>query len=450
MTTTAATGGDRRLARIAAIGIAISLAAGAARLLHVLPSGASAAIVLVGVVIGLRVALIYASRSASSATRAKTMRMVSNVGLAVSAVTVIAAVPHLTKHGGSGRFFSDAFGQLWALAVLTILAGPVRTIGWRGLVGAGLAGFLAVTGLSRLVDRPLVNHFGVTSLFTVAGVVPVTEELFKLLPVLLVVLIAIRRTDVRPSVLDLVLLGAWSGAGFTLFEDASLGRGGAQFGSFPPLSWLSPGGVHAKVWGSGYLSVGHLVHTALIALGLGVWMLYRHRIRFAWAWLLLPIGAALADHMLNNAMSTGRLSHGTADPFLVLTLWGHLSLLLLLAGVGYLFVREGRSIGSLKPAKSWVQLTPEVAISRGKALAVAQRSGNTITHNPDGTVTVTAVDGTVTTTYPGGTSTVQGKDGSTTLHKPGGQVINPDGSTDFDPSWKPPGALEEDGGHAPG
>jgi len=39
--------GDRRLARIAAVGIAISLAAGAARLLHVLPSGAAAAIDLV-------------------------------------------------------------------------------------------------------------------------------------------------------------------------------------------------------------------------------------------------------------------------------------------------------------------------------------------------------------------------------------------------------------------
>jgi len=364
--------GDRRLARIASVGIAISLAAGAARLLHVLPSGAAAAIVLVGVVIGLRVALIYASRSATSATRAKTMTMVANVGLAVSAVTVVAALPHLTKQGGAGHFFSDAFGQLWTLGVLTIAAGPVRTIGWRGMVGAGLTGFLAVTGLSRLVGRPLVNHFGATSLPIVAGVVPVTEELFKLLPVLLVVLLAIRRTDTRPSVLDLVLLGAWSGAGFTLFEDASLGRGGAQFGSFPPFSWLSPGGAHATVWGSGYLSVGHLVHTALIALGLGMWMLYRHRIRFAWAWLLIPIGAALADHMLNNAMATGRLSHGTADPFLVLTVWGHLSLLLLLAGVGYLFVREGRSVGSLKPAKSWVQLTPAVAAQRGKALAAAQ------------------------------------------------------------------------------
>ncbi len=195
--TASVTAGDRRLARIAAVGIAISLAAGVARLLHVLPSGAAAAIVLVGVVIGLRVALIYASRAATSAARAKTMTMVANVGLAVSAVTIVAALPHLTKQGGAGHFFSDAFGQLWTLGVLTIAAGPVRTIGWRGLVGAGLAGFLAVTGLSRLVGRPLVNHFGATSLPVVAGVVPFTEELFKLLPVLLVVLLAIRRTDTR-------------------------------------------------------------------------------------------------------------------------------------------------------------------------------------------------------------------------------------------------------------
>jgi hypothetical protein len=363
---------DRRLGVIAGVGIAISLVAGAARLVHLLPAQASTGVILIGLVIALRVALVYAGRSASSPARARTMRTVSSAGLALSAVTLLASLPHLTRHGGLGTFCSDTVGQLWALGALTIAAGPVRTIGWRGLVGAGLAGFLAVPGLSRLVARPLVSHFGTTSLPVVAGLVPVSEELFKALPVLLIVAFAVRRRDLRPAALDLVLVGAWSGAGFTLFEDASGGHGGAQFGSFPPFSWLLPSGAKESLWDSSYLSSGHQAHSALIALGIAVVVLYHGRIRWPWLWFALSVGAALGDHILNNAVSTGQLSRSEATPWLDLTLDGRLSDLLLLAGVGYLFVREGRSTGGLRPNASWLRLSAEEAARRGRLLALAQ------------------------------------------------------------------------------
>jgi RsiW-degrading membrane proteinase PrsW (M82 family) len=370
--TPASAADDRRLAVVAGTGIAISVAAGAARLLHLLPAGGAAAIVLVGVAVGLRVALIYVSRSASSAARARIVTMVSTVGLALSAVAVLALLPHLTKHGGFSKFSADTFGQLWALAVLTIVAGPARTIGWRGLVGAGLAGFLAVTALARVVGRPIVNHFGVTSLPAVAGLVPLTEELFKLLPVVLVVLIAVRRTRARPSALDLVLLGAWSGAGFALSEDASYGRGGAEFSSFTPLSWLLPSGTHATVYGSGYYSAGHLIHSALIALGIGVAVLYRHRMRFARAWLVIAVAVSLGEHALANAISAGGLTHAQADPYLALTFRGHLSFVLLLIGSVFLAMREGRITGNRRPTIGWLRLQPDDAARRAGLLAAAQ------------------------------------------------------------------------------
>lgn len=370
--TPAPVAGDRRLAIVAGSGVAISVAACAARLVHLLPAGGAAAIVLLGVAVGSRVALIYVSRSASSVARARIVTIGSTVGLALSAVVVLALLPHLTKHGGLSKFSADTFGQLWALAVLTIVAGPARTIGWRGLVGAGLTGFLAVTALARVVGRPIVNHLGVASLTAVAGFVPLTEELFKLLPVLLVVLIAVRRTHARPSALDLMLLGAWSGAGFALSEDASYGRGGAGFSSFPPLSWLVPSGTHATVFASGYYSAGHLIHSALIALGIGVAALYRHRMRFARAWLVIAVAVALGEHALANAIASGGLTHAKADPYLALTLRGHLSLMLLLVGAVFLAVWEGRATGNRRPAVEWLRLRPDDAARRSRQLAAAQ------------------------------------------------------------------------------
>jgi RsiW-degrading membrane proteinase PrsW (M82 family) len=364
---------DRRLTVVAGTGIAISVVAGAARLLHLLPAGGAAAIVLVGVAVGLRVALIYVSRSASSEARTRVVTIASTVGLALSAVAVLALLPHLTKNGGLSKFSADTFGQLWALAVLTIVAGPARTIGWRGLVGAGLAGFLVVTALARVVGRPIVNHFGGTSLPAVAGFVPLTEELFKQLPVALVVLIAIRRTRARPSALDLVLLGAWSGAGFALSEDASYGRGGAEFSSFTPLSWLVPSGTHATVFGSGYYSAGHLIHSALIALGIGVAVLYRDRLRFAWAWLVVAVAVSLGEHALANAISSGGLTHSQADPYLALTVRGHLSLVLLLGGSLFLAMREARTTGDRRPSIGWLRLEPDDAARRAGLLAAAQQ-----------------------------------------------------------------------------
>ena len=97
----------------------------------------------------------------------------------------------------------DLVAQLWALAVLAVAAGSVRTLGWRTFVSAGMAGFLAMTALAVTVGRPVVTALGPSSLFAHAVWVPVTEELCKAIPVIFVVIVALRRTTVRPLALDL-------------------------------------------------------------------------------------------------------------------------------------------------------------------------------------------------------------------------------------------------------
>jgi hypothetical protein len=65
-----------------------------------MPSAAGTIVVIIGVTIALRVAWSYASTSASSATKAKTMTLISNVGLAVSGITLLATLQRITQVGG--------------------------------------------------------------------------------------------------------------------------------------------------------------------------------------------------------------------------------------------------------------------------------------------------------------------------------------------------------------
>jgi len=97
MANASAKGADIRLAVIAGTSVFISLAAFAAGFTGRLPAGISTVAALVGVSIGLRVAWSYAAKSASSASHARTMQMISNVGLAISGFSLIAALPRITS-----------------------------------------------------------------------------------------------------------------------------------------------------------------------------------------------------------------------------------------------------------------------------------------------------------------------------------------------------------------
>ena len=87
---------DLRLAAIAGISILISCTAFVAGLTGHMPTGVSTLVVLVGVSVGLRIAWSYTAKSASSQSRAKTTRLISNVGLGISLLALCAALPRIT------------------------------------------------------------------------------------------------------------------------------------------------------------------------------------------------------------------------------------------------------------------------------------------------------------------------------------------------------------------
>jgi RsiW-degrading membrane proteinase PrsW (M82 family) len=367
--------GDRMLAVVAGGSLALSVGAVLARFAGVLPDGPAAIIALVGAGIGLKVALSYAARSASSAARARVMNLVSTVALAISGLIVLASLPRITKAAGLHPFTMDVAAQLWTLALLLLAAGPVRTIGWRALVGAGLTGLLGITALARLVGTPLVEKLGTYSIVATALWVPITEEALKLLPVALVLRMAMRRTAARPSVLDLTMIGAWTGAGFALFENATAGRGGFSLAANPFLSLLFPSEGKGTASGWTVAQMGHMGHTAVIVLGVSFALLYRRQFSRAWIAPVAAIAAVLVEHCSQNAMITGHLNGVVTKISIVLTLGGRLTSLMLIGGVAYVIALEWRVVGGAFAPKAWFPLPPAEAQRRSRLLAAAQATG---------------------------------------------------------------------------
>lgn len=351
---------DIRLAVIGALIVAFSLAAFAAGMLGVMPSGFSTAIVMFGMAVTLKVVWTYVARSATSANRARISTLVSNVGLAISATS------------GAGLLLIDLCAHLWTLAILTAAAGPVRTLGWRAFLGAFLVGFLGLTGLARFVGRPLIVALGSSSVLASAIWVPLTEELCKMLPVILIMVLALRRAETRPSLLDLVLVGAWVGAGFALYENATYGRGEFSLTASPVLSLIFPATLNGSAFGWAVAQTGQMVHTALIALGVGFAFLYRRRLQRSWIVAVTALAVALIEHCSQNAISSGGANKIVAEALLAVTFNGRLSAILLVAGVGYVLAVEWRSVGGGYRPREWLQLRATEAQRRSALLATLQ------------------------------------------------------------------------------
>jgi RsiW-degrading membrane proteinase PrsW (M82 family) len=365
-------GVDLRLAVIGTATVIFSVSAFAAGLLGALPSGWSTALVIVGMGIALKVMWTYMARSATSAGRTRIATLMSNVGLLISALAAIAALPRITKTSGVGLLVVDLLAHLWTLAILSAAAGPARTLGWRAFLGAFLFGFLGLTGLARFLGRPLILALGTTSVFAAAIWVPLTEELCKMLPVILILVLALRRTETRPSLLDLVLVGAWAAAGFAVYENATYGRGGFSLTASPILSMIFPATLKGSAFGWTVSQTGHMVHTALLAFGVGFAFLYRRRLQRSWIVAATALAVTLIEHCSQNAISAGGTNKIVANVLLVITVNGRLSAILLVAGIAYVATVEWPAVGGgFRPA-DWLRLHPAELQRRGTRLAALQ------------------------------------------------------------------------------
>jgi RsiW-degrading membrane proteinase PrsW (M82 family) len=369
------TGGQAKLALTAGVTMLFSVGVFIASQFGAMPAGFGTTVVLIGTGIVLKLAWTISSKSANSAERARFALSMSNVGLIIATLSALAALPRLTKAAGLGLFTVDLAAQLWTVGLLFIAAGPARTLGWRALLGAFLVGFLGLMGLARFVGRPVILALGTNSLVAGALWVPITEELCKLLPLAFLLFFTLRRTEARPSLLDLVLITAFAAAGFTISENASYGRGVFSLSAAPFVSWLSPAANKGSAFGWTVVQTGHLVHSALLALAVGFVVLYRGRLRRAWIIPMVAVSAVLIEHCSQNAMIAGGLNRYVGEFCMIITLGGRLCALLLVLGMGYVMALEWRAFAPLSPAKTWLQISPLEANRRSNRLAALQVRG---------------------------------------------------------------------------
>jgi RsiW-degrading membrane proteinase PrsW (M82 family) len=357
---------DRRFAQLGLATVALTLVVVTARLTGVLPAGWATAIVLVGLGIGLRVGLIVLARTAGADQRARTLRRISLAGLAVGGLAAVSALPVITRNGGGPLFVKDAATFGWTLLLVAAAAESVRTMNWRTFVGLGLTAFLGIIAVARAVVRPIVLDLGDNPVGP-ALIGPLVETILELTPVALIALLVAHRRQTRASALDLTLLGAFIGAGYALNENTLFGRGGGDWGVAAPLTLLSPGSnAIASPW---TLQAGHLVWTALGALGIAITALYRRRLRFA-AWAApMAIALLLAEHVSGN-LAVLRPHSSLLAGLRVITAGGCASLVLLVAGIGLVLRLEVPAVRGCGRSPLWV--TPELAGRRGRALARLQ------------------------------------------------------------------------------
>jgi RsiW-degrading membrane proteinase PrsW (M82 family) len=323
------------------------------------------------------------------------LHLLSSIGLATSVVTLALSAPKLVAEGGG---WGVALGNLaqygWTIVLLLVVFVKTRTIGARALLGAALAGFFGVSSLAVWAGKPFVDWLGPDSVFVMTVFAPVTEELLKLMPVAIFLLLARRSRRFRPSIGDAVLFGLAVACGMSMYENILYVRGtyGGWFATLP-FSAAMPF-IHMQ---NGMLVGGHVVYTALTSLGLAVTLLYGSRPRLARYALPVTLGVAIFEHMTVN-----RLVHIGSDDLgwfaqlsLVVTLWGYLSTLLLVAGVAAIVAFETRlmrqgggalpaslsvreMIGGFRHSSRWaatVQLRERLryeSLRRASLLAVAQ------------------------------------------------------------------------------
>lgn len=280
--------------------------------------------------------------------------VVSRIALAISLLTLIVSTPRLIEQGGgAGVVLGNVAQYGWTVALLFVVFARTRTIGWRALLGAALAGFFGVASLAVLIGKPLVAQLGPRSPFVMLVFAPVTEVLLEVMPVALMLLLSVRSRRWRLSVGDAVLFGVTVASGFAVYEHILYARGtaGGWFTTLPfslVLPFLSTNGP--------VLVGGHVVYNGLASLGLGVAIIYGKRFRFA-RWVFpIALAVGVLEHMTVNRVALTGMFDGL--PFwtrvvLIVTFNGYLSALLFVAGVGAVAVFESRLVrrgGATLPA----------------------------------------------------------------------------------------------------
>lgn len=202
---------------------------------------------------------------------------------------------------------------LWSFYVLLQfwLLSRSKTVTWKQVSLFVLSGVLLVIPLTNGTMQGLHLIFGgrTTDTWSFAVMTPVVEEIYKLLPLALYLFFSRRATTLSLS--DYVLLGAAPGIGFQFMEELSRRLVQSNYG----VSFLGGKTLHWEFfdWFPGYfeesfiptmMNVTHPVHSAMIALGIGIAFRYAKRLtRWVYAFPAVLLLWAILNHAAWNGQN---------------------------------------------------------------------------------------------------------------------------------------------------
>ncbi len=218
--------------------------------------------------------------------------VLARIGLLVAVVSLVATVPRFMSIGPGGHLLASVGFAAWTVLLLAVATFGVRAQGLGRLVSCWLMGAFSVSTIVHFVAGPLIPLAGEAD--PDVWIVPVLEEVAKVLPAVL--LLVVGRRDLRqPGLSDLLVAGFLTGAGFAFMENALWGRRMAS-GFDGVWGWIIP---DAFALGTSDFRVGHATWTALFAVGVGLVVLHWRRPVLAVLGVVLLV-VPIVDHGLGN------------------------------------------------------------------------------------------------------------------------------------------------------
>jgi RsiW-degrading membrane proteinase PrsW (M82 family) len=283
--------------------------------------------------------------------------LIALLGTVASAVLFAIQLPGHADRGSWGDLWETGRHHVSPVLLLLLVSFFVRGRTSFGVAAAWFGGYFLSIGLAFVVLGPTGDWLGDDARWQSSVMVPVFEELFKAIPLLLVYLGARNSARMKLTVTDFTLLGLAAGGGFAFHEDALLTR-------VISSGWDGWGVLFPAVVQDPIFAAGHGVWTGLVGLGLGLALARRGR-SFSWLPFVLALAVVVLDHGLVN---------DGADRWLLLD--GRLPVYLLAAGIAITLFVETRAIAGgpegTTPFRSWVggELR-DVAAARGARAKVA-------------------------------------------------------------------------------
>lgn len=222
---------------------------------------------------------------------------IARLSMLVSIGILVWGLPQLVD-GDWSQLRTSAGHHAWIVGWLFVVSHLARSRTLFNVAGAWLGGWFTAIWLSVTLGGQTGDWLGEQDVWQLTVAVPVIEELVKLVPLAVVLLLFRRRRGVgTPGAVDLALLGVAAGSGYGMHEDALWARVSSS-GFDTPLSWVFPT-MHTEVG----TVAGHAVWTGLVGLALGFWATHKDR-RITALVPLAAVALVIFDHGSWNDLGT--------------------------------------------------------------------------------------------------------------------------------------------------